>query len=307
MTVIYAERPPLLSQTPGPVGRLRMSWTGWDGSLWDLTDPDTSGVVLAPGVRGLGMPPAQLYTSESPAVAGARFRGSRTLSREVFWPLHILADPGQGWADLDGAFWRTMRADSPGSWAVTSPSGSTRTLTCRWVSGGDEGYPIDPTSSGWARYDVYLVADDDPYWTGAPVVRTFAQGASSSFFGAGAPPFTISPGNLLASATMDNPGDVEAHPIWRVDGPVTSVTVGVNGQVINAPITVASGASLTIDTRPTAQTAIRSDGTDVTGSLTGEPKWVGVPAGQSVPLSLTMTGTGSVTATITPHYLKAWG
>lgn len=274
--------------------------------MWDLSDAAVSGLRLNAGVRGLGMPPAQRYVSDSPAVDGSRFRGSRFTAREVFWPLYVLHDPGQGWVDRDGAFWATMRPDLPGSWAVTAPDGSTRTLTCRWVS-TEDGFDIDPTLSGWAAYAVYLTADDDPFWSGAPVVRQFSPGAPVDFFDpAGSPPFHISAGNLLASATMDNPGDVPGWPIWRIDGPVTAVTVGVQGRTIVAPITVAGGASLTIDTRPAAQTAIRSDGTDVTAQL-GAVDFAPVPPGDVVPLTLSMTGTGSVTATLTPRHLKAWG
>lgn len=293
---------------PGPVaapGGLTMSWTGWDGSVWDLADSSVSGVVMGPGVRGLGAPPSQRFSTSSPAVAGSRFRGSRVLEREVFWPLSVLADTGLGWVDRDSAFWRTLRVDAPGSWAVTSPGGTTRTLRCR-LADVDEEFVVDPTRHGWASYGVHLVADDDPFWSGAPLVRSFSPGSPVDFFDpAGSPPFHISAGNLLATATLDNPGDVDAFPIWRVDGPTTSVTVGVDGRNIVIPITVAGGASLTVDTRPQAQTAIRSDGTDVTASL-GAVDFAAVPPGAVVPLSLSMVGTGTVTATLQPRYFRAW-
>lgn len=304
--------PVVYSSTSGPgapsVGAprgVRMSWTGWDGSVWDLSDPSASGVVVSPGVRGFGAPPSQRFTSTSPAVAGTRFRGSRTLEREVFWPLHVLADSATGWVDRDSAFWRTLRADAPGSWAVTSPAGVTRTLRCRFVD-VDEAWPVDPTVRGWAAYGVRLVADDDPFWSGAPLVRSFSPGSPVDFFDAGgSPPFHISAGNLLATATLDNPGDVEAYPIWRIDGPTTDVTLGVDGRTIEVPITVADGSSLTVDSRPQEQTAIRSDGTDVTADL-GAVDFAPVPPGAVVPLSLSMTGTGTVTSTIVPRYYRAW-
>lgn len=305
MTVIYASPAPVYAPS-APGGALRMSWTGPDGSVWELSDWTISGLRLGSDVRGMGMPSSSRFSSVSPAVAGSMFRGSRVLEREVFWPLHVLADPGQAWVDRDGAFWRTMRPDAAGSWAVTGPDGSTRTLACRWVS-TEDAFSIDPTLMGWAAYGVYLVADEDPFWSGAPVVRTFAPGEPVDFLDpAGSPPFHISPGNLLTSASIDNPGDVEGFPIWRVDGPVTDVTVGVQGRVIEVPIAVAGGESLTIDTRPTAQTAIRSDGTDVTAQL-GAVDFAPVPPGAVVPLTLSMTGTGSVTATLVPRYYRAFG
>jgi hypothetical protein len=253
----------------------------------------------------LGMPEADRFESVSPALAGSRFRGARVTAREVFWPLHVLAADGEAWLALDSAFWATMRPDLPGSWAVTV-GGVTRNLVCRWVSGGDD-YIMDPVLAGWASYGVYLVADDDPYWTGAPIVRSWSPGTAVDFVDAGgSPPFHISPGNLLAQATMDNPGNVEAFPVWRIDGPTTTVEVGVDGRVVEVPFAVADGDSVIVDTRPTAQTAVMSDGTDVTADL-GEVDFAPIQPGAVVPLSLSMTGTGTVTATLTPRYMKAFG
>lgn len=305
MTVVFAS-PAQAVAASAPAGGLSMSWTGWDGSVWDLSQPEVSGLFLGAQARGLGAPDADRFSTVSPALAGSRHRGSRILEREVFWPLHILGDPGSAWVGRDGAFWRTMRPDAPGVWSVTGPDGSTRSLTCRWVSTEDS-FLMDPTRVGWASYGVYLVADEDPYWSGAPVVRSFSPGEPVDFFDpAGSPPFHISAGNLLASATVDNPGDVESHPIWRVDGPVTDVEVGVQGRVIEVPIEVAGGESLTIDTSPTAQTAIRSGGEDVTSQL-GAVDFAPIPAGDVVPLSLSMVGTGTVTVTLPTRYLRAFG
>ena len=67
------------------VAGVAMTWTGGDGSSWDLTRR-SDGVWLMPGFRGLRMPPLDRFVSDSPSVDGSRWRGNRVLEREVFWP-----------------------------------------------------------------------------------------------------------------------------------------------------------------------------------------------------------------------------
>lgn len=284
-----------------------LTWAGWDGSSWDLTGVDVDGVLLGAGVRGMHMPAVQRYASESPSVDGSRWRGRRTAEREVFWPLWVQHGArGQSWVDLDRAWWRTMDPDRPGLWTVTQPSGESRSLLCRWTSGAD-GFEMDPALVGWASYEVYLVAED-PYWQGTPVVRSWAPAAPVDFFdtaGDGAPPFHLSSSVTLETATMSNPGDVEAWPVWRIDGPTTTVEVGAGGTVVEVPFAIADGDSLTIDARPSAQTAVLADGTDVTDDL-GAVGFAPIAAGAAVALSLDMVGAGVVTCSLTPRYYRAW-
>lgn len=283
-----------------------MTWQGWDGTVWDLTD-GTAGLFLVPtGVRGLAMPPIDRFTQESPAVAGTRWRGSRAGEREVFWPLYIFSDgTAQDWVDYDRAFWRTMHPDLPGVWTVAQPDGTMRSLTARFADDGDHSFQQDPAKTGWELYAITLVAEQ-PYWQGTPIIRTWRGGTGTSgFFGAGAPPFTIGSGATLDVATIDNPGDVPAYPVYTISGPTTSVTVGIGGRIVEVPFAIASGQSLTIDTGPTAQTAFDSNGVDRTGEL-GAVDFAPIPPGVSLQMSLQMAGTGTVSGTITPLYRRAW-
>ena len=48
------------------------------------------------------MPPYKRFTSESPSVAGSRFRGRVALEREVFWPIYIFSSQGsQAWVERE--------------------------------------------------------------------------------------------------------------------------------------------------------------------------------------------------------------
>lgn len=300
-----APRAPL--PTVSAWGRLKVTWTGWDGTVWDLSHPfGESGVFLTKGgTRGLHMPPVQRYSDSSPGAQGSHWRGFRAEERDVFWPLYLYSEVGsEHWVAVDRAFWATMRPDKTGVWSVTTPGGGTRTLRCRWV-GGDDSSTHDPTHYGWAVYGVNLVAEQ-PYWEGKPDRRTWKTANGVDFFNAAAaPPFRISPGSTLASARMRNPGDVEAYPVWTVTGPTTSVEVGVGGRIIEVPIELGEGETLTIDTRPTEQYAWDQSGADRTSDL-GAVDFAPIEPGASVELSLDMVGTGSVSAEITPLYYRAW-
>lgn len=302
-----APTPPVVAEWPGLLG---MSWTGWNGVRFELLALG-SPVRAAPGVRGLTSPEYQLWSSASPAIAGQSHRGSRVLPRECLLPVWVLSDAGSlDWVDVDQRFASTLHPDRPGVWEVIHPDGMTRRLSCRVVADGAGALTLDPTASGWLGYQLELVADQ-PHWEGAPVVRQWSNAASVNFFGgtpAGSgPPLVIGAGSTISGATITNPGDVDAYPIWQIDGPWTTVTVGTAGRTATLNATVTAGHSRIIDTRPDRLTVVDQAGVDRISELTATSDLLApIPAGAEVPLSLSMTGTGAVTASITPLYRRAW-
>lgn len=286
-------------------GALPLKWTGWDGSEWEMSDP-ASGIVLLSGARGFGMPPMQHWRSQSPAVPGARWRGAVADSREVFWPLKIWNDAGSlEWVELDRAFWRTLDPQKTGTWTATLPDGSRRYLTLRLKDDGNTVWDRIPTLYGWAHYGITLTADD-PFWAGDVIQRSWAPSTGTDFFNGSsqAPTFNIASANTLDTAVLSNPGDVDAYLQWQAYGPFTSVTVGVNGSTVVAPITASAGQVLTIDSDPSVLAATL-DGTDVTSQLTSS-EFVALPPGENVTLTLAMAGTGYIAASFTPKYYRAW-
>lgn len=293
------------------------TWTGWDGSVWDLRD-SASGVFLLPGVRGLTEGPHDRYADQAPGLAGSLFLGYRATERPVFWPLAVFEDDGaQNWGARDSAFWRTMRPGTTGLWTVTSPSGTRRTLRCRFDHDGGHAFAHDPQRAGWATYQVYLVADEDPYWRGEEILRRWDPSNPSDFIPpGGGPPFHISE---PAELTIPNPGDVPASIQWAVNavsGPVNTVDLGVGSAVVEIPFEVPDGKRLALDTRPTEQVAYLGDpdpddpfavldGEDVT-DLLGEADFAEAPEGTATTLSVEMDGAGHVLARLVPGYWRAW-
>lgn len=302
-----APRPP---EILNPFTSLEHRWTGPDGSSWDLNDTERGVFLTDAGVRGMKNPQADRWTSQSATTHGSRRRGGRFLEREVHWNLAIFADSSEAWVDLEERWWQTLDVDAAGLWTVTVPGRAPRSLTCRFVGDGDHVYALDPLEGGWAVYGIDLIAED-PFWRSAPVTQSWTTAPGVPFLDpAGSPPFHISPSATLSSATVQNPGHLEAWPTWRAtarpDGVgVTAVTVGISGQLVTFPQPLLPGQTLEIRTDPADQRAFL-DGVEVT-SLLSTFDFAPIPAGQSVPLELEMTGDGTVSASFYPRYLRAWG
>lgn len=286
---------------------LQHTWEGWDGTEWDLSQ-GLSGLALQIGVRGIRNPPVIRYSSKAAAVDGSLWRGSVTDERDCFWPLRVFSDGGsQAWLEHNDRFWRTLDENRPGTWTITQPSGARRSLRVRY-NGLNEDSDDGSELFGWALYGIQLIAEQ-PFWQGDPDTRSFAPpptvgnffgGAGGNGFG---PPFEIGVAATTESASISNIGDVSAWPVWRVNGPTTSVTVGLNGHQIGFPMTIPSGQWIEIDTHPTSQVALDQDGTDRTVQL-GAVDFAEIPQGANVPLTISMAGSGSVTCTVTPLYKR---
>jgi len=301
--------PPPVYGTPG-WERMILTWTGWDGSVWDLTHPDGGVFLTRGGVRGLGMPDKiNHYRDENATIDGAYWRGLKYGPREVYWPTHLFNDAStREWTDFDRAFWKSLHPRREGVWSVTVPGVSTRTLRLRLTSDGSWAPEVDPTFFGWTDYPITLQADQ-PLWVGGTIAREFEGVGGTPFFGgttAGDPIIVIGSGRTLSTASITNPGDEDAWPRWKVTGPSTMATVAVAGHTVEIPVTLADATKwISIDSDPTVQSIVDQDGNDVFESM-GAIDFGAIPAGETVNLSLSMTGTGKIRVEFDPLYLRAW-
>ena len=300
--------PPVVDANPGRYA-LEMEWTDGNGTRWSLSDPD-SGIILMQGVRGLGAPTFTHFRDDLSGTDGALWRGYRAEVREVFWPVYLYHDGNSAdWVTRNRAFWRGMSPSKEGTWSVRQEDGTTRRLRLRYMNGAEEALDLDPVFFGWAKYGIYLQADQ-PYWEGDPVTRRWETAEPEFFFGPDdeAPPFYIAKPPVPAVTTITNPGDVAAWPVWRLTGPLTSATLTVDGRAISVPFALGSGDTLVIDTRPTAQTAILNGTTDMTGQL-GSYGFAKIPPGVDREISVLLNPpsdeVASVEIALTPLY--EWG
>jgi hypothetical protein len=315
MSFVYGSGPSAPPAETSPWVGTKHEWVGHDGSRWELSNWRSGVYITQDGVEGLHLPGETAWVQpQSPVAHGQVYTGGSIDARPVFWQLHLYADGGSDeFRKLDSDFWQTLFPGRYGAWRVTTSAG-TRELTCRADDNSGHQYPRDPHMFGWAKYGASLVADD-PFWRGVePVTRKFSSAIPQNFHGGGpisgpstgGPPFVISEGNTLAGAEIDNPGDIEAWPVWRVSAltQLSDIVLGVGGRELVYPGPVPAGSVLTIDTDPLDQQAFL-DGVNVTENITG---WgfAPIPNGGRAPLSLSMDGSGTVQASIHPRWYRAW-
>jgi hypothetical protein len=318
--IVYAlPAPPLPPEVPLFV-KTAVTWTGWDGSVWDLTAPDSGVVLVNEGVEGLHLPTFRAWTRQSPAVPGQTFAGAIAEPRDVVLPLLVFEDgTSQEWLDRDRAFWRSMHPARYGTLTVSpAGTGTSRSLRLRLVP-EDHAFSMDPVFACWAAYVVRLVADR-PFWEGQPVRAAWTSPTSQEFYETTGPHLVnINSGHVAADAEVTNAGDEDAWPVWTVIGPVTAAHMGVGDLVLDAPA-VEAGKALVIDTDPRVQTVIEydydaGDGTepeaftdpvDRTADLAGAVDFAAIPAGGTSPINISITGGGLLRVELTPLYWRAW-
>jgi len=286
-----------------------VTWTGWDGSHWDL---HKGPVYLQPGVDLFSMLTGDAFVRQTALTDGQRFSGWRAEPRAGLLPVLIgRSQTETEWLALDRAWWRTMRIDRPGTLTVTAPDGSVRRLKLRFVNDGGVGKVADPSQRRMEIAPIKMVADD-PWWVGDSFGKVFRNGGVPvNFFGGEVglgSPYVIGASSTTATATITNPGDDGTWPVYTVDGPVTAFSAIIDGREVAGDFTVAAGQQLRVDTSPQQQVAHLIDGetqTNVTRQMR-ELQFAQVPDGTAVALSIQISGTGSLTITAEPNYYKAW-
>lgn len=296
-----------------------IKWVGWDASEWDMR----SGLVkLAKGVLGLGALSYADFTQTSALRDGQRHVGWRGEPRKVLLPVLIGQSANElEWLTTDRAWWKTMHPAKAGQLQVTAPDGSRRSLGLRFVDDGGMSFDHDPTRDRLSVAVLSMIADD-PWWVGPAFTKSFSAGSNpQNFFGGGtnlATPFIIGEANTIGSASVTNPGDVDAWPDYIVDGPCTAWGVTVNGKSVSASVELAANQQLVVETSPARQVA-----TLVTGGFFVDGRRIGgvssnvtkllqsieftpIPAGTSVPLDVSINGTGKITLSGVPRYFRAW-
>jgi hypothetical protein len=282
-----------------------VTWTDCNGKVWDLNGRD---VLLVQGeVRGMGMPTFDRYSQTSPALAGSTWKGYRAQERECFWPLMVHTYAGTiEWLGLDRSFWAGLRPDATGTWTITAPDGAARSLDLRFVDDDDAPLTADPMLRGWFVYGISLVAER-PYWRGPTINRSWSVTAGGNWLSPATGVVRIAPGADVQTAVATNPGDVEAWPIWRATGPMTSAVLGIGGGSVAYPEEIPDGVTITIDTHPDRMTAVSSTGADLSGDVVWSP--LPVPPGASVTASIALVDADPgaiVQMDLDPLYFRAW-
>ena len=287
-----------------------VTWTGWDGSVWDLHNGP---VYLSGGIDGLlSMLTGTAFTRDTALTDGQYFTGWRADPRAGLMPVLIgQSETESEWLALERAWWRTMRIDRPGVLAVTAPDGTTRRITLRFVDDGGMASPHDPSRYRLTVAPLKMIADD-PWWVGDTFTAAFSHATNAgNFYGNGAgfgPPFTLGSRDTTASATVTNPGDVPVWPTYIVTGPVTSFRAAIDGKAVEGTYTLLAGQSIRIETSPARQVAfkvVNGAETNITRELSSV-EFAPIPDGASVGLDIQIVGDGGIALHGVPKYYRAW-
>ncbi|MBD1541016.1 hypothetical protein G9E11_01845 [Arthrobacter sp. IA7] len=257
---------------------------------------------------------------------GSRHLGTAVKDRTAFWPLYLYSDQGStDFMARDRAFWKSLDPDLEGTWTAVLPDGARRTLPLR-LSGADDELTHDFVQRGWARYGINLLADK-PYWLGETVTKSWGQGEMRPYYITAEDRITygypddaiyyLSPGGSLGTATFTNDGDVASYPAWTVIGQTTAVSFGVDGKSITVPFEIPEGYAVQLDSDPTSNRVlwygewdsvnrVMLSPIDRTSELDPASQFGAIPRGQDRPVSIAMTGSGTVIAAIQNKYRRAW-
>ena len=281
-----------------------VTWVDVDGTETTLSQQDTITVLL--GRQGAYMPPFRVVEEVVPEQAGTRLRMCLADAREVDLPVQIRgADAHSIRTSLRG-FMRSMNPlDGDGTLKVQGPGGDVRELTCRLIDGltGDE----SQDNQGVTFLNAVLVFRAvDPYWYASSAsVADYTVSTPATFF----PffPMRLSSGTIFADTSVANGGDVEAWPVWTIQGPGSDPVLRnlTTGKIISMTHTVGGGETVTIDTRVGTKTVTGNDGTNLFNTMSSTSSLWSLGKGTtSIRLEMTdATADSYVRLSYTPRYL----
>lgn len=287
---------------------LEITWTGTDGSVWDLMSGDVA--VRSDGIQGFGMPTSVDTVRATALTHGQVFQSWKLAPRPVFLPLIFRKTAEYDVEGLQRAFWRSCEMGKYGTLTVKDGNGANRSIEMRLVDDGGLSYSYDPYAPvlGSKAFGLNFIADY-PYWQGDTVTTTFSLGleGTATFFGngSGATDFYIVKSTGNTSATLTNFGDVPTYLKWVITAPMTSFDFTVDGHHISGDIALTGSETLTIETEPLSQMAYKDNGDRMTRFLTAAD-FAPLPVGDAVDVGISVVGTGTATATYRPQFFRAF-
>ena len=284
--------------------------TGPDGTEFDIKRGHIR--ISNAGLMGLSMPPFEAFTRETTARDGQVLTGYRTRARTIFLPLLMpMGLQVDEWLASESSFWKIMDPEVTCRLTVSSSLSVVRYLDIRFVSDGDLTFNLDPTDVTGYPFGLEMVADD-PFWRGPRVLRQFQAAQSSGTFYAPSGSnhvFNIGSAGNTDAAVLSNPGDVPAWATVTISGPSVAFSVVVDDAEISATLDLASGDRLVIDSDPTQQIArLWRGGVSSLFPFFNFTKiqFAPVPRGGSVPVAITVNGSGPVEIGFDPQYRRAF-
>lgn len=277
-----------------------VSLIGANGDQITLGTDYQTDYMLGPDVKGFGLPGVNVDIAEG-AGDGGVWRRTRRQPRVLDLPILVF---GNDRSDIQVKLRRLANivSDRLGSTRVQVDfsDGTTVHLDGYLIDGGQQEYGKDTTQT-FCRWVISLKCPD-PYWTNDTAISFRVQ---QNLDTDGLLPYLgelrLTDGQGFGSVNVNNPGEVEAYPIWLLTGPFDGVVATrADGFSFTYSATVAAGTTVKVDTK--AGTVTNSaTGANLYQNLGTAPKLFSLPAGDS---SLTVAVTNPTSATLIQCYFN---
>ncbi|MEU7400087.1 phage tail family protein [Streptomyces sp. NPDC044948] len=228
------------------------------------------------GATGFGLPPVTVQWLEG-AGDGAVYRRKRVQPRDIDLALEVLA---RNRDDLQARLSRLALAVSDRCTLTLLNDDGVRWSTTVYRTGGGE-FTYGVETNGEREFETVLsFRAPDPYWTSSATQSRRITGATSAPFLSSLAKLNVAASQAIGEILLDNSGDAEAYPIWKVYGPGKTFTaISPSGERLRWNGTLAAGEVLTIDTKK--GTVVDQSGANRYNELDAAPRFWTVKPGLS--------------------------
>lgn len=212
-------------------------------------------------VSGRFMPPVKLTEQEVPGRPGAILFAQRHDVRDFALAIWVdSADDVSLRAALRGLVAKMDPVRGIGKIRVTGPAGDQREIECVYASGLEMPEKLGDSSGIYSQRAAVQFRAHWPYWRDTSVQSwTFSAVGSANFLGNPFFPLRVTSSAVATEQTVNNDGDVEAWPIWIVNGPGSGIVfrnVTTNKWTDLSSLSLVQGEQLIVDTRPGYKTVV---------------------------------------------------
>lgn len=266
------------------MGRITWSMEN-NGDVVEINNTNPQDYFKEAGAHGMGVAATTVRVLEG-ASGGGKWRNTRRGLRDMVFPVIFFGETAD---EIELKMDRLLAIMDDTYTApklvATYPNGDSWEAPFHYIAGADSPIGTDSDGRHWARWPLSLQSPDS-YWTsrqsvsysiragstGRGLVRTGAGGLSR---------LRISSSQALGTLSIDNPGHVDAYPIWTIKGPGDSliVTRVIDGKSFTYEVPILGSETITIDTK--AGTVVDQLGVSRYGSLAPAPKLFSIPRGES--------------------------
>jgi hypothetical protein len=238
------------------VGTMTATWTDPTGVTWQLSDnsPDM-GWFTPPGPGGWDATTYEIVTDPLPR-GGESVRSVRAKPGRITWPLYVFGETYQQY--------KQRRRQIKKAFTMTAHRGQAGILRVAVAGAPDDAREIEAFYEGgmegeggqghtWSKDAITLFCPDG-YWRDInPITTVHSYVPGVDFFS----PFPqVSDSLALGETSLNNPGDVDAWPVWTITGPASAVTATniTTGYEFTLTYGLAAGEQITITTlQPTVR------------------------------------------------------